>query len=131
MRISKNIICTFLVLLISSLASSQHFEHFEKFIVNEWTLEKHVINGHVLPSKEGHENDKMIFTKEFTSKSVSQGVEEIGSWKFDLNSATFSVSSSRNDFIDFRVLSISENQCVLEMETPQKQKVTLYLKGNK
>lgn len=131
MRNLLKMISTFLLLFVSSLVSSQNLENFEKFIVNEWTLEKHEINGQVLPPKAGHEKDQMIFTKDFTSKSISKGVSDIGSWKFDSTSGIFSVSSNRNDFIDFRVISISEKQCVLEMETPQKQKIILYLTSEK
>ena len=131
MRNLLKMISTFLLLFVSSLVSSQNLENFEKFIVNEWTLEKHEINGQVLPPKAGHEEDQMIFTKDFKSNSISKGVSEIGSWKFDSNTRIFSVSSNRNDFIDFRVISISEKQCILEMETPEKQKIILYLKGNK
>ena len=131
MRNHFKLICTFLLLLISNLVLAQRFENFEKLIVNEWILEKHVIDGQVLPPKKGHELDQMIFTKDFKSKSVSKGLTEVGSWKFDINSGIFSVSSDRNDFIYFRVISISQDRCVLEMETPEKQKVTLYLSGNK
>jgi hypothetical protein len=62
---------------------SQNFDKFEDYIVNEWILENYEINGTKFPPKSGHENDKMIFTKEYKSEYINNGISQKGTWKFD------------------------------------------------
>lgn len=74
---------TFLIILSSNFVKSQNFDKFEDYIVNEWILENYEIKGTKFPPKSGHENDKMIFTKEYKSESINNGISQKGTWKFD------------------------------------------------
>ncbi len=123
---------TFLIILSSNFVKSQDFEKFEDYIVNEWILENYEINGTKFPPKSGHENDKMIFTKEYKSESINNGISQKGTWKFDKSKGVLLVVDEKNRFnMELKVISYSENNCILELENPENQKIKLFLKANK
>jgi hypothetical protein len=111
---------------------SQNFDKFEDYIVNEWILENYEINGTKFPPKSGHENDKMIFTKEYKSESINNGISQKGTWKFDKSKGILLVVDEKNRFnMELKVISYSENNCILELENPENQKIKIFLKANK
>ena len=123
---------TFLIILSSNFVKSQNFDKFEDYIVNEWILENYEINGTKFPPKSGHENDKMIFTKEYKSESINNGISQKGTWKFDKSKGVLLVVDEKNRFnMELKVISYSENNCILELENPENQKIKLFLKANK
>ena len=123
---------TFLIILSSNFVKSQDFEKFEDYIVNEWILENYEINGTKFPPKSGHENDKMIFTKEYKSESINNGISQKGTWKFDKSKGILLVVDEKNRFnMELKVISYSENNCILELENPENQKIKIFLKANK
>ena len=123
---------TFLIILSSNFVKSQDFEKFEDYIVNEWILENYEINGTKFPPKSGHENDKMIFTKEYKSESINNGISQKGTWKFDKSKGVLLVVDEKNRFnMELKVISYSENNCILELENPENQKIKIFLKANK
>ncbi|WP_026724381.1 hypothetical protein [Flavobacterium sasangense] len=123
---------TFLIILSSNFVKSQNFDKFEDYIVNEWILENYEINGTKFPPKSGHENDKMIFTKEYKSESINNGISQKGTWKFDKSKGILLVVDEKNRFnMELKVISYSENNCILELENPENQKIKIFLKANK
>jgi len=123
---------TFLIILSSNFVKSQNFDKFEDYIVNEWILENYEINGSKFPPKSGHENDKMIFTKEYKSESINNGISQKGTWKFDKSKGILLVVDEKNRFnMELKVISYSENNCILELENPENQKIKIFLKANK
>ena len=123
---------TFLIILSSNFVKSQNFDKFEDYIVNEWILENYEINGTKFPPKSGHENDKMIFTKEYKSESINNGISQKGTWKFDKSKGVLLVVDEKNRFnMELKVISYSENNCILELENPENQKIKIFLKANK
>ncbi len=123
---------TFLIILSSNFVKSQNFDKFEDYIVNEWILENYEINGTKFPPKSGHENDKMIFTKEYKSESINNGISQKGTWKFDKSKGVLLVIDEKNRFnMELKVISYSENNCILELENPENQKIKIFLKANK
>ncbi len=123
---------TFLIILSSNFVKSQDFEKFEDYIVNEWILENYEINGTKFPPKSGHEKDKMIFTKEYKSESINNGISQKGTWKFDKSKGVLLVVDEKNRFnMELKVISYSENNCILELENPENQKIKIFLKANK
>ena len=139
---------TFLIILSSNFVKSQNFDKFEDYIVNEWILENYEINGTKYPQKSGHENekiilyrnwfktfhenDKMIFTKEYKSESINNGISQKGTWKFDKSKGILLVVDEKNRFnMELKVISYSENNCILELENPENQKIKIFLKANK
>lgn len=123
---------TFLIILSSNFVKSQNFDKFEDYIVNEWILENYEINGTKFPPKSGHENDKMIFTKEYKSESINNGISQKGTWKFDKLKGILLVVDEKNRFnMELKVISYSENNCILELENPENQKIKIFLKANK
>ena len=126
------ILFTFLIILSSNFVKSQNFDKFEDYIVNEWILENYEINGTKFPPKSGHENDKMIFTKEYKSESINNGISQKGTWKFDKSKGILLVVDEKNRFnMELKVISYSENNCILELENPENQKIKIFLKANK
>ena len=114
---------TSLIILSSNFVKSQNFDKFEDYIVNEWILENYEINGTKFPPKSGHENDKMIFTKEYKSESINNGISQKGTWKFDKSKGVLLVVDEKNRFnMELKVISYSENNCILELENPENQK---------
>ena len=123
---------TFLIILSSNFLKSQNFDKFEDYIVNEWILENYEINGTKFPPKSGHENDKMIFTKEYKSESINNRISQKGTWKFDKSKGILLVVDEKNRFnMELKVISYSENNCILELENPENQKIKIFLKANK
>jgi len=123
---------TFLIILSSNFVKSQNFDKFEDYIVNEWILENYEINSTKFPPKSGHENDKMIFTKEYKSESINNGISQKGTWKFDKSKGVLLVIDEKNRFnMELKVISYSENNCILELENPENQKIKIFLKANK
>ena len=126
------ILFTFLIILSSNFVKSQNFDKFEDYIVNEWILENYEINGTKFPPKSGHENDKMIFTKEHKSESINNGISQKGTWEFDKVKGILLVVDEKNRFnMELKVISYTENNCILELENPENQKIKLFLKANK
>jgi len=126
------LLLTFLIILSSNFVKSQNFDKFEDYIVNEWILENYEINGTKFPPKSGHENDKMIFTKEYKSESINNGISQKGTWKFDKSKGVLLVVDEKNRFnMELKVISYSENNCILELENPENQKIKIFLKANK
>lgn len=130
----KNILkLTFLFFLFLSpnFVKSQTFENFEKHIVKEWKLESYEINGQILPPKSGHESDKMIFTEDHKANSINNGISQIGTWNFDAENGILIVIDDNYKFeMKLKVISYTENNCVLELENPENQKIRLNLIAN-
>ena len=120
----------FIIFLIScpNSVKSQNLENVEENIVNEWSLEYYEIGGQRFPPKSGNENDKMIFTKEHQSESISNGISQIGTWEFDNESNTLLVVDENTKFnMKLKVISCSKTNCVLNLKNEKNQNIRLFL----
>lgn len=131
MKIILKLTFTLFLFLSPNFVKSQTFENFEKLIVKEWKLESYEINGQILPPKSGHESDKMIFTEDHKANSINNGISQIGTWNFDAKNGTLTVVDDNYKFeMKLKVISYAENNCVLELENPENQKIRLNLVAN-
>ena len=131
MKIILKLTFVFFLFLSPNLVKSQTFENFEKHIVKEWKLESYEINGQILPPKSGHESDKMIFTEDHKANSISNGISQVGTWNFDAEKGILIVVDDNYKFeMKLKVISYAENNCVLELENPENQKIRLNLIAN-
>ncbi|GAA4079000.1 hypothetical protein GCM10022389_26320 [Flavobacterium cheonanense] len=131
MKTYLNTLFIFFLISIPNIAKSQNLENFEEYIVNEWSLEYYETGGAKFPPKSGHENDKMIFTKEHKSESINNGVSQVGTWEFDKENGILLVVEEKNEFkMKFKVISCTETNCVLELKNLQGQKIRAFLVAN-
>lgn len=131
MKIILKLTFTFFLFLSPNFVKSQTYENFEKHIVKEWKLESYEINGQILPPKSGHESDKMIFTEDHKANSINNGISQIGTWNFDKENGILIVVDDNYKFeMKLKVISYAENNCVLELENPENQKIRLNLIAN-
>jgi len=118
----------FFLISIPDIAKSQNLENFEKYIVNEWNLEYYETGGEKFPPNPGHEDDKIIFTKDHKSESIDMGDSHFGTWEFDKENGILLVIQENDEFkIKFKVISCTETNCVLEMKKLEGQKLLLFL----
>ena len=119
---------TIVVLFIANLTTAQNFENFEKLIVNNWTIEKYELDGQIFPSMRENENDFIGFTADHMSKSINSDGTDIWSWKFDETSGVFTLTNKGSIEVVFSVVSISEDKCILKIESPTDGEITMHLK---
>lgn len=132
MKIALKLLFTLFIFLSSNFVKSQNFENFEKQITKEWRLKSYETNGKKHPPKPGHESDKMIFTEDHKTNSITKGISRIGTWKFDKENGILSIVDDVLQFeIILKVISYADNNCVLELENPEKQKTRIYLVSKK
>ena len=115
------------VLLIVFCAAAQgQTADTEKLIANSWMLSKYTRNGEMLPPPAGHEKDKLNLYVDHTFYNESE--QDEGTWKYDAEKKILTISGQMT--IDFKLIDISPNQCVLEAENPgDKSTIRMYLKA--
>lgn len=115
------------VLLIVFCAAAQgQTAEAEKLIANSWMLSKYTRNGEMLPPPAGHEKDKLNLYVDHTFYNESE--QDEGTWKYDAEKKILTISGQMT--IDFKLIDISPNQCVLEAENPgDKSTIRMYLKA--
>lgn len=98
----------------------------EKLIANAWMLTKYSRNGEMLPPPAGHEKDRLILYADHTFHNEAE--QDEGTWKYDTEKKILTVSGQMT--IDFQLIEISTDQCVLEAENPgDKSILRMFLKA--
>lgn len=124
-QLLRRILATVFVLGCVATGQSQTADT-EKLIANSWMLSKYTRNGEMLPPPAGHEKDKLNLYVDHTFYNESE--QDEGTWKYDAEKKILTVSGQMT--IDFRVIEIAPDSCILEAENPgDKSILRLFLKA--
>lgn len=113
----KRLLLSFALLTFSFQVFSQDFKD---LITKEWRLEMYEESGEKFPPSPEQKNNKMVFFKDNTVKSIESKQTQNGIWKYDKNLKKLTIIDvDTKEKNTFTVLKISEKDCILELNTSE------------
>jgi len=112
--------------------SAQETKNFEKLIVNDWSLKSFEVDGQIFPPRERNKNDRMVFHSDKSVESISSEKVQKGIWSYNNDSQIIKVVDISNKFdMQLKLISVTNSECVLEIENPKGTFVKLHMISTK
>lgn len=132
MKIKRTLLLSFFIFLITFSIRAQQANDFEKLIVNDWSLKSFEVDGHISPPRERNKNDRMIFYTDKSVESISSEKVQKGIWSYDKVSQIIKVVDINNKFdMQLKLISVTNLECILEIENPKGTFVKLHMISRK
>lgn len=120
MKIISKLLFLFPIFFASCFSQAQEIQNVESLLVKEWMLQSYEVNGQTFPPKENHANDRMIFYSDKRVESISSDEVQDGIWSYDPTSRIITVVEKKIEFeMKLKLISITDSNCVLEIENPK------------